>query len=337
MMFIKSNSSSSVFYNTIFAVIVFIFLLLSSTTSHARVSLTELQEQINKLQEQLDNIELLAGPEGPVGPEGPPGPAGPQGPEGLTGPQGEPGPAGPKGPQGLQGPIGPMGQEGLPGPAGPQGPHGIPGPAGPPGPQGDQGLPGLKGDQGEPGPQGLAGPIGPVGPRGMPGPAGEKGDKGDKGDTGEQGPPGEGQTINLTIDPTQFPGIIAQDFNALFPDAALNTTVIEVAGIGMGDVIVINGPSVEIQIVEGYGGSGIHNDQSGFSQELPFVIEIKDTHLLSAMIQYFNYYIEGLTNERNMSLVIYDINDNESFRWNFFGFTPNGYMEGAEGTRFTFI
>jgi len=49
--------------------------------AYARVSLTDLQNQINDLQGQINNIQLTPGPQGPPGPEGPPGPGDPDLPE----------------------------------------------------------------------------------------------------------------------------------------------------------------------------------------------------------------------------------------------------------------
>ena len=48
-------------------------------TAYARVSLTDLQNQINDLQDQINNIQLTPGPQGPqgeIGPQGPPGESG---------------------------------------------------------------------------------------------------------------------------------------------------------------------------------------------------------------------------------------------------------------------
>ena len=72
--------------------------------------LSQLQQQINDLrndltllQDQVNNIQLIPGPEGP---QGPPGSPGPKGNTGDTGPQGPPGVPGPVGPQGERGPPG---------------------------------------------------------------------------------------------------------------------------------------------------------------------------------------------------------------------------------------
>ena len=169
----------------------------------------------------------------------------------------------------------------------------------------------------------------------IPGPPGPQGPQ------GEQGPSGEGQTINLTIDPAQFPGITAQDFQALFSDTVLNTTILEVVGHCAGPVVVINGPAVEIQVVEGFDELGRHDDQSGLAQELPFVIEAlppdpQSTYAgcESDLIDYFdNFEVFG---PKALSLLIFNSSGGESFRWNLFEFEPDGYTAGIESTRFTF-
>jgi len=163
----------------------------------------------------------------------------------------------------------------------------------------------------------------------VPGPPGPQGPQ------GPIGPEGQGQTINLTIDPTQFPGIEAQDFNALFPDAVLNMATLEMSDLGTScKVIVINGPATEIQVVEGYGGTGNHFDHSGLSQELPFVIEIPpsaDCH--DELLLYFDSYVDYPS---AISLIVKNSENAESFRWNFSDFEPAGYTAGLEGTRFNF-
>ena len=122
--------------------------------------------------EQIDEIELLPGPQGPQGVQGPQGPEGPEGPQG------------PQGTQGIQGPQGPAGADGQQGETGPQGPQG------PEGPQGPQGTQGIQGETGPQGPQGPEGPQGPQGPQGETGPQGSQGTQGIQGETGPQGPEG---------------------------------------------------------------------------------------------------------------------------------------------------
>ena len=170
----------------------------------------------------------------------------------------------------------------------------------------------------------------------LPGPQGEQGIQ------GVPGPIGMGQTINLTIDPLQFPGIVAQDFNALFPDSFLNTASIEIAGVCQDEVIIINGPAVEIQIVEGFDGQGRPFDQSGFSQALPLVFEVKPLDPINNigacanLATFFDNYLAGNEVTKPISLIVDNTQGNEVFRWSFFGFEPFSYAGGSEGQRFTF-
>jgi hypothetical protein len=99
--------------------------------------LTAIWNAIADLQNQINNIQLIPGPQGETGPMGPPGPQGEPGPQGL---KGDTGATGATGPQGLQGDTGPQGLKGD---------TGETGPLGPPGPQGATGATGA---QGPPGP-----------------------------------------------------------------------------------------------------------------------------------------------------------------------------------------
>ncbi len=64
----------------------------------------EMNANFDALENAIDTIQLLPGPEGPQGEQGP---AGAEGPQGIQGRQGVAGPTGPAGPQGEQGPPGP--------------------------------------------------------------------------------------------------------------------------------------------------------------------------------------------------------------------------------------
>ena len=173
--------------------------------------------KIEYVNQEINKIELLPGPQGE------PGLQGPQGEQGLQGPKGDEGPMGPKGEKGEQGAAftydmfteeqlealkGPKGDKGEQGPQGEQGtaftydmftPEQLAALIGPIGPQGEVGPEGPQGPQGEIGPQGPQGIQGPKGVdgtvsfdeltdvqkemiRGEQGIQGPKGDKGDKGD-----------------------------------------------------------------------------------------------------------------------------------------------------------
>lgn len=133
--------------------------------------LTEIERQVQGVQDTASRIyeQIAAGRvRGPQGDRGPVGPAGPEGPKGPAGDRGMRGPRGSTG-VGIQGPPGKDGKDGERGERGLKGERGIAGVQGPPGetgPKGDRGAPGPKGDKGDPGAPGVQGP---------------KGDKGDPG------------------------------------------------------------------------------------------------------------------------------------------------------------
>ena len=182
------------------------------------------------------------------------------------------------------------------------------------------GQAGAKGDTGATGPQGVAGPPGP------------------KGDTGATGPAGPGRTINLTIDATQFPGIVAQDFVALFPDTLANTTVLDIDGVGSScRVVIVNGPALEIQVLQ------LASDrfESGFAQELPLVFEalpsvggpsgVDCTADLQLWLDTFN----SASGPRNVRITVRDQNGATGYRWDLFNYVPSASAPGIEGRRFT--
>ena len=180
---------------------------------------------IEFVNQEINKIELLPGPQGE------PGLQGPQGEQGLQGPKGDEGPMGPKGEKGEQGAAftydmfteeqlealkGPKGDKGEQGPQGEQGIQGkdftydmfteeqlkaLIGPQGPQGIQGEQGIQGIQGEVGPQGPKGDKGDQGPAGADGtvsfdeltdaqresLRGEQGPQGNRGSKGERGEQG------------------------------------------------------------------------------------------------------------------------------------------------------
>jgi hypothetical protein len=202
------------------------------------------------------------------------------------------------------------------------------------GPQGPQGEPGPKGDPGAPGAPGQPGQAGATGPQGVPGPQGPQGER------GPAGADGTGRTINLTIDATQFPGIVAQDFTALFPHALVNTTRMFMNGIAVDcRVVVVNGPAVEIQVVQ------LASDrfESGFNQELPLVVEVlppaagESANCATEIEQWRDRFNAGLDTPRGIGLFVPDQSGREQFRWMLSRYVPSSITDGVEGRRVTFV
>lgn len=205
------------------------------------------------------------------------------------------------------------------------------------GPQGPQGEPGPKGDTGAPGQTGQAGAIGP---QGAQGPQGIPGAQGPQGERGPAGAEGTGRTINLTIDATQFPGIVAQNFTALFPDALVNTTSMFIGGIAVScPMVVVNGPAVEIQAVQ------LASDrfESGFNQELPLVVELlppgygESANCETEIAQWRDRFSAGLDSPRFISITVRNQNGTNAFSWQLSNYVPSSITDGVEGRRVTFI
>ena len=90
-------------------------------------AITELQTQVQALQEALNNLPAAgSGEAGAAGAVGATGPQGPQGETGAAGAAGATGATGPQGPQGVAGPTGPQGAQGIQGERGLQGDPYIP-------------------------------------------------------------------------------------------------------------------------------------------------------------------------------------------------------------------
>jgi hypothetical protein len=168
----------------------------------------------------------------------------------------------------------------------------------------------------------------------MPGPQGPQGER------GPAGADGTGRTINLTIDATQFPGIVAQNFTALFPDALVNTTRLSINGLGWDcRVVVVNGPAVEIQVVQ------LASDrfESGFNQELPLVVELlppaagDSANCESEIEQWRDRFSAGLDFPRGITLVVRDQNGSYAFSWLLSAYVPSSITDGVEGRRVTFV
>jgi hypothetical protein len=202
----------------------------------------------------------------------------------------------------------------------------------------DWGLAGPRGAQGPAGPQG---PTGPQGTQGPQGPQGAQGPQGPEGPQGPQGPAGDGQTINVTINPLQFPGLVAQDFVTLFPDAVNNTAQLEVRSVwGLTNAVIINGPGIEIQNVPGFDAMGRPNDQSGAATELPIMFEVGDAAAVAALDQYIQDFAAGSQPPRDVIIQVPNSSGNVSVTWTLSNFRPYGPTPSVPGfdgrTRYTF-
>lgn len=128
-------------------------------------------------------------------------------------------------------------------------------------------------------------------------------------------------------------GLTAQDFAGLFPDAVNQRTRMEVAGVCIGDVVVINGPMMEIQIIPGFDAYSRPSNQSGLVAMLPLVVEVDPESDCGSGLPLWLDTKEA-TGPRSISLVSYYSGGSpEAARWNFFEYIIDREEPGFEGRK----
>ena len=146
------------------------------------------------------------------------------------------------------------------------------------------------------------------------------------------------QVINLTVQIPDVPGLVAQDFVTIFPDAAKNTVSVEIQGICDGKGVVVNGPGFEIEVIPGFRQDGLPENQSGLSTELPLVLEFADdpADLFDCVDQIPVWLASNdPDNWRAMSIITRSPSGAEQVRWNILGVLPTSAQPGLDGrTRF---
>lgn len=209
------------------------------TIAHTSKEISDLEERLFDVLEDVSTIEGPIGARGPQGARGErgdngdkgdkgdvgeTGPKGEKGDQGLPGVAGDPGPKGDTGAQGVKGDTGDTGLRGSDGLAGPKGEKGD---TGAQGPKGETGSQGVKGDRGDQGPKGDTGATGDRGPQGLQGIHGKKGDRGEQGIPGAVGPIGAPGPIGETGAQGE-PGV-APNYREEFENAldAFNTRLTE--------------------------------------------------------------------------------------------------------------
>ena len=146
------------------------------------------------------------------------------------------------------------------------------------------------------------------------------------------------QRLSGTIDASQITGLLGQGFTLLLPDILYNRATMEMDGIQTNEpVVVLVGPGVDIDRIEGFDGLGNPSDNPGFAMEHPFVFEMSDPEAVG-MKNYFDNYLANPNNTivRNFSLIVRNLGNEEVMRWNFASFAPRNHAPGLDGrTRFT--
>jgi len=101
--------------------------------------------------------------------------------------------------------------------------------------------------------------------------------------------------------------------------------------------VVLVGPGVDIDRIEGFDDRGRPADNPGFAMEHPFVFEVGGLDA-EDMKNYFDAYLANpkVVPLRAFSVIVLNLSGMEFTRWNFFFFAPQRYEAGLDGrTRFT--
>jgi hypothetical protein len=146
------------------------------------------------------------------------------------------------------------------------------------------------------------------------------------------------QRLCGTVDVSQITGLLGQGYSLLFPDVLYNRARLEMEGIVTRDpVVVLVGPGMDIDRVEGFDDRGRPADSPGFAMEHPVVFEAGGQDAVD-MKAYFDAYLANpqVVPVSAFSMILLNLAGQEFTRWNFFSFAPQRYEAGLDGrTRFT--
>jgi hypothetical protein len=142
--------------------------------------------------------------------------------------------------------------------------------------------------------------------------------------------------LSGTVDVSQITGLLGQGFSLFFPDLLNNSVFLEIQGIVVPeDVIIITGPGVDVEVIEGFDPTGKPRDVPGVGAEHPFVFESGNEEGVTNLKLFFDNFIPG--DRRAMSLIIPYANGDEFNRFNLFEYEPDFYEPAIDGrTRFHF-
>ncbi len=147
--------------------------------------------------------------------------------------------------------------------------------------------------------------------------------------TAPESSPAEPASENPSIDgnPTPASGTIASG------SVIDNSVRLEIAGIVFeGLAVIVHGPGYLVERIEGYSGSR-HNDQPGQVSEMPIIFDYQGVSESSLALWYENCHNcpNILEEVRDISLIVNNMQGDESFRWNFLQMYPSEISSGNDG------
>jgi hypothetical protein len=147
------------------------------------------------------------------------------------------------------------------------------------------------------------------------------------------------EQLTGTIDASQIEGLLGGGYTILFPDVLYNQVQLWIKWTSgsydwLGPGVVVVGPGVDIDRIEGFDPQGKPADNPGFAMEHPFVFEANDT-----MAGPMKTYIDAHPGEGPVTctLRIPELSGDTYLYMNLSGTVCTEYKPGTDGrTRFTF-
>jgi len=144
-----------------------------------------------------------------------------------------------------------------------------------------------------------------------------------------------------SINVNSIAGLLGDGYTAIFPQVLDNTVDVEIQGISLTDkVIVVNSVGTEterISINNGLDGDGnpIYTENAGLTMEFPLTFETANSTDIQVLKSWFD---QTEPTSKSASLIIKNLAGNETGRWNFYEYKPDGYTAGSDGrTKFTLV
>jgi hypothetical protein len=107
-------------------------------------------------------------------------------------------------------------------------------------------------------------------------------------------------------------------------------------GAGTRNVVMVQGPGVVIDRIEGFDGMGRPEDSPGFSTDIPMIFEhvvptVGGDPGTAALAQAWAEQQAGTFSPRSASVILRDLGGTEVARWNVFEIAPVEYSVGTDG------
>jgi len=116
--------------------------------------------------------------------------------------------------------------------------------------------------------------------------------------------------------------------------AADNAVILDISSVGLvNPAVIVHGPGLVFERVEGYGSAGTHNDQSGAASEMPIIFEYAGASEAALQKWYDDAHNPQVRKTCSIDMIIKRSNNTESFRWNLYEMYPEKISSGSDGKK----